>query len=163
MYNNIIATLLPVEKPLMQERINKINKYLQPGMDTLKWNSENINPFIKQALDIVSEIDELVKKMKENVRKMIEMMDRWQKPLYERKTKTMPPDDVESLHSAAVVARFEVIKQEGKDIQKLMKDTVDNIKPDKKSMQWLAYVDYVNGLVIEGITNGINSSMSYLA
>ena len=91
------------------------------------------------------------------------MMDRWQKPLYERKTKTMPPDDVESLHGAAVVARFEVIKQEGKDIQKHMKDTVDAVKPDKKSMQWLAYVDYVNGLVIEGITNGINSSMSYLA
>ena len=44
-----------------------------------------------------------------------------------------------------------------------MKDTVDNVKPDKKSIQWLAYVDYVNGLVIEGITNGINSSMSYLA
>ena len=77
MYNNIIATLLPVEKPLMQERINKINKYLQPGMDTLKWNSENINPFIKQALDIVSEVDDLVKKMKLNVRNMIEMMDRW--------------------------------------------------------------------------------------
>ena len=102
-------------------------------MDTLKWNSEKINPFIKEALDIVSEVDELVKKMKENVKKMIEMMDRWQKPLYERKTKTMPPDDVESLHGAAVVARFEVVKQEGKDIQKLMKDTVDSIKPDKKS------------------------------
>jgi dynein heavy chain len=46
---------------------------------------------------------------------------------------------------------------------KLMKDTVDNIKPDKKSTNWLAYVDYVNGLVIEGITNAIDSSMADLA
>lgn len=46
-YNSIIATLLPVEKPLMQERINKINKSLQAGIDTLKWNSDNIDPFIK--------------------------------------------------------------------------------------------------------------------
>ena len=139
MYNNIIATLLPVEKPLMQDRINRINKYLQSGMDTIKWNSENqgLDNFIGQALSIVSDVDDLVKKMKENVRKMIEMMDRWQKPLYERKTKTMPPDDVESLHSASVVNRFEYIKQEGKDIQKLMKDTVDNVKPDKKSEKWL--------------------------
>ena len=45
-YNNIIATLLPVEKPLMLERINVINKQLQPGIDTLKWNSDNIDPFI---------------------------------------------------------------------------------------------------------------------
>ena len=44
-----------------------------------------------------------------------------------------------------------------------MKDTIDNIKPDKKSAQWLAYVDYVNGLVVEGITNGIDSSMTYVA
>ena len=27
----------------------------------------------------------------------------------------------------------------------------------------MSYVDYVNGLVIEGITNGIDSSMTYLA
>ena len=46
MYNNIIETLLPVEKPLMQKRIDDINKLLQPGMDTLKWNSEKIDSFI---------------------------------------------------------------------------------------------------------------------
>ena len=39
MYNEIIATLIPVEKPLMQKRISTIDKYLQPGMDELKWNS----------------------------------------------------------------------------------------------------------------------------
>ena len=44
-----------------------------------------------------------------------------------------------------------------------MKDTVDAVKPDKKSPMWLAYIDYVNGLVVEGITNGINSSMLYLS
>lgn len=43
-----------------------------------------------------------------------------------------------------------------------MKDTQDNIKPDKKSPQWAAYQDYINGLVIEGITNGINASMLFL-
>jgi len=40
---------------------------------------------------------------------------------------------------------------------------MENIKPDKKSSRWLAYVDYINGLVIEGITVGIESSMKYLA
>jgi len=46
MYNNIIATLLPVEKPLMMDRIKVINKALQDGIDKLKWNSDNIDPFI---------------------------------------------------------------------------------------------------------------------
>jgi dynein heavy chain len=59
--------------------------------------------------------------------------------------------------------RLEDIKNHGKEIHKLMKDTADNVKPDKKSSTWLAYVDYVNGLIIEGLTKGINGSMNYLA
>lgn len=59
--------------------------------------------------------------------------------------------------------RLEDIRNHGKEIHKLMKDTADNVKPDKKSSTWLAYVDYVNSLVIEGITKGINFSMSYLS
>ena len=163
MYNEIIATLIPVEKPLMQKRISTIDKYLQPGMDELRWNSQGIDKFIKDAMEIVTEVKELVEKMKKNVATMKELMEGWQKPLYERKAKPNPPDDVENLHTAAVSSRFEDIRQNGKDIAKHMKDTVDAIKPDKKSPIWLAYVDYVNGLVIEGITNGINSSMLYLA
>lgn len=33
MYNEILATLLPVEKPLLGDRIEKINKILQPGIE----------------------------------------------------------------------------------------------------------------------------------
>jgi dynein heavy chain len=39
MYNDILATLLSVEKPLLADRIERINKALQPGVDSLKWNS----------------------------------------------------------------------------------------------------------------------------
>ena len=164
MYNEIIATLLPVEKPLMQKRITTIDKYLQPGMDELKWSEAGkINKFIKDAMEVVTEVDELVKKMKSNVVKMIEFMDKWQRPLYERKMKPNPPDDVAQLHEAAVSSRFEDIRAQGKEVAKLMKDTVDSVKPEKKSPEWLSYMDYVNGLCIEGITNGINSSMLYLA
>lgn len=102
--------------------------------------------------------------MKTNVRKMIEIMERWSAtPLFQRKNRTQPPEDVETFHTASVGARFEIIKGEGKEIHKLMKETVDQIKPDKKSTQWRDYQDYINGLVIEGITNGIDSSMTYLS
>lgn len=70
MYNEILSTLLPVEKPLLFDRIDRINKSLQPGIDTLKWNSANIDQFINQSMGIVKDVDELVKKMKDNVKKM---------------------------------------------------------------------------------------------
>jgi len=90
-------------------------------------------------------------------------MLKWEKPLFERKNKPMYPDDLESTHLASVMPRLEDIRTHGKEIHKLMKDTSDNIKPDKKSEKWLSYVDYVNGLIIEGITRGINCSMQFLS
>jgi len=137
-------------------------KALEPGLSELRWNSDNINPFINKALKICTEVDELVKKMKENVRKMHEMMEKWTKPLYERKNKALPAEDVETSHAAMVGPRLEDVRNNGKEIHRLMKDTQDNIKPDKKSPQWLSYQDYINGLIIEGITEGINGSMQYL-
>lgn len=71
---------------------------LSPGIGNLKWNSDNINPFITKAMKIVTEVDELVKKMKDNVRKMVEIMEKWTKPLYERKNKALNAEDVEQTH-----------------------------------------------------------------
>lgn len=163
MYNNILSTLLPVEKPLLADRIAKMRSSLQPGIDTLLWNSENIDPFIKNCMLVVTDVDELVKKMKDNVKQMKKKMSNWTQPLFERKLKPQLPEDVENFHNASVLPRLEEIKVHGKDISKLMKDTSDAIKPDKKSREWLSYVDFVNGLIIEGITIGINASMVKLA
>jgi dynein heavy chain len=44
-----------------------------------------------------------------------------------------------------------------------LKDTLDHIKPDKKSAIWADYVAYINSLVIEGITTAILKSMSFLS
>jgi dynein heavy chain len=98
MYNEVLSTLLPVEKPLLQDRIQMMLDALQPGIVNLMWNSENINPFINKAMKIVTEVDDLVKKMKENVRKMHEIMEKWTRPLYERKNKALLAEDVEQTH-----------------------------------------------------------------
>lgn len=89
MYNEVLATLLPVEKPLLATRIQEMLDALAPGIGTLKWNSDNINPFISKGMKIVTEVDELVKKMKDNVKKMTEIMKGWVKPLYDRKSKAL--------------------------------------------------------------------------
>jgi hypothetical protein len=47
---------------------------------------------------IVTDVDALVKKMKENIRKIEAMMKLWEKPLFERKPKPFAPEDVEQSH-----------------------------------------------------------------
>ena len=58
--------------------------------------------------------------------------------------------------------KLEDIKNHGKEIHKAVKDTADHIKPNKTGAHWLDYQSYVNTLIIDGITNGIVKSMSYL-
>lgn len=140
-----------------------MNNALQPGISELRWNTANIDPFISACMNIVLDVEALVKKMKTNVNKITEMMKHWEKPLFERKPKPFPPEDVEQSHQALVISRLEDVKNNGREIHKLLKDTFEHIKPDKKSATWLSYVDYVNSLVIGGITEGVCSSMNYLA
>ena len=77
MYNNIQTTLLPVEKPLLKDKIELIDRILKPGIENLKWKDENINPFIKEAMSVVTDINELVRKMKENVKSMSSKCADW--------------------------------------------------------------------------------------
>jgi dynein heavy chain len=60
MYNEILKTLLSVEKPLLKKRIESMDKSLEDGISKLTWNSAGIDSFISQANTLVSQIDELV-------------------------------------------------------------------------------------------------------
>lgn len=39
MYNEILSILLPVEKPLLHDRILKMNNALEPGISEMRWNT----------------------------------------------------------------------------------------------------------------------------
>jgi hypothetical protein len=91
------------------------------------------------------------------------MMIDWENPLFERKMRPSFPDDLQQLHESLKMPRLEDIRNQGKEIHKALKDTADAIKPNKTSLIWHDYQAYVNSLVIEGITNGIMKSMSFMS
>lgn len=45
-YNEIITCLVPVEEPLIKDRIEKMDAALTPALDKLKWESKEIADFI---------------------------------------------------------------------------------------------------------------------
>jgi hypothetical protein len=49
----------------------------------------------------------------------------------------MEPEIVAQFHAATVQPRQDDIRAQGKEIHKLLRDTMDNIKPDKKGYVWL--------------------------
>jgi dynein heavy chain, axonemal len=165
MYNNILTTLLPVEEPLLEEKIEKMNRTLTPGFEELNWLSPKVDNFISQSMFVVKEVDGLVKKMKSNVLKMKTHMKLWtKKPFLERKNKPMSPEDFDQQHKAVMDGRKAEIKEQAKDIHKLLKDTGDYLKiKNKASNEWRAYENYVSAIVIEGIEEAIIFSLNYLS
>lgn len=46
-------------------------------------------------MEIITQVDELVSKMKTNVKKILNLMKNWEEPLFERKMRPSFPDDLE--------------------------------------------------------------------
>jgi hypothetical protein len=84
-------------------------------------------------MNIVLDVCDLVTKMKDNVKKIQNLMKDWEEPLFERKFRPSLPDDLSQTHDSQIMPRLEDIRNQGKEIHKALKDTLDHIKPDKKS------------------------------
>lgn len=47
----------------------------------------------------------------------------------------------------------------GQSINKIVKETNDNVKIDKKSRAWIDYQEYINDIVFQRISESINKSL----
>lgn len=160
-YNNIITCLHPVEEPLIKDRIEKMDVILKPGIEELKWKSSNISEFIEHAKNIVDQIFEIVTIMKESITKIRKNLEDINKPILDRK-KPMDPSDYDLNHKAVFQNRKDIIKERSNQISKLLKDVHEKIKIEKKPPSWKAYTDYVNEIVLEGISRAIYTALNHL-
>ena len=57
----MLTELLPVEEPLLEDRIAKMDAVLSPGLTELKWRSDDKIPaFITQAQQVVGDVSGVV-------------------------------------------------------------------------------------------------------
>ena len=81
LYNNIILLLNDVEKPMVQTKLNKVEKELEPGLTKLTWaDTDEIDKFTKSCQKIISELSDTVNKLKTFVAKIDTIFKDWLKP-----------------------------------------------------------------------------------
>jgi dynein heavy chain len=76
-YNNILRSLLPVERPLVEKKLEGIDSSLQKGISTLNWNSHKINDYIAEVMSSVKELNTILETVKGNVVKTRKILDKW--------------------------------------------------------------------------------------
>ena len=96
MYNEMLDTLDPVERPLFEQDINKIDQTVERGLSQLNWTSPEVDSFIAETLETVKFSFKNMRLMKEHLDQIKKMIADFAKtPLIERKTKPVFPSDFE--------------------------------------------------------------------
>ena len=104
----------------------------------------------------------IVLKMKEDLNRIRQCLEGMDKPLIERKPKPTSPDDFQNIHQASINNSHSAIRQDGNAISKLIKEINDAVKIDRKGKAWKDYQEYINDIVIEGISKAICTSLHTL-
>ena len=171
MYNDIQTTLLPVERPLVKSQLDKIDKTLMQGIEegknkskSLNWKSNGIDLFIGETMTEVKEVSEMLQMLKGNLKLIEEIAFSWKtQPIFERGPKTAIADDFNSLQKKVRQAKLSIIKENGQEIHRLLKDTNKKLKVSQGLPDWKAYVDFVNNVVVSGLVDVMSASLMILA
>jgi dynein heavy chain, axonemal len=164
MYNTMMIEMLPVEAPLLRSQLLKIDQTLVRGLRDLNWKSAAIDVFITEANTAVKAAYDMLFQLKGNLREVVGEMEAWSKePLLTRKSKPMSPEEFEATYKTTRTQRYAAIAEGGKSIDKRLKDSAAVMKiPKGGTAHWNAYVDFVNGIVVQGLARLVVQSLRRL-
>ena len=162
MNNSVLNQLLPVEKPLVAPYLTKFDAVVESGISNLNWRSGGVDEFIEGSMVEVKNVHDILKTMKDNFTNVESLMSKWDAPLVERKAKPVEKDELERMAKALRTSRFATIKDSGKQIHSLLKETNKVLRVSNASPDWRSYVDFVNNVVIDGLSTSITTSLEFL-
>ncbi|RLN89500.1 hypothetical protein BBJ28_00002039 [Nothophytophthora sp. Chile5] len=164
MYNTIHATLLPVEKPLVKGYMERMDQVLNKGIKALNWKSHGIDVFLKESMTVVNEANTLLSQLKAHQNRVAELLEMWNAPplLFERKSKALPVEEFEELQRGLCQQKYHLVKEGGNEIHRLLKDTLKHLRVSQGSPDWRAFVDYVSGMVEDGLARMVVQSLGHL-
>ncbi|RYG70338.1 hypothetical protein EON64_00425, partial [archaeon] len=162
MNNDVLSVLLPVERPLALPYLTKFDTIIEKGLTTMNWKANGITEFIGESMEQVKAVSEVMRTMKNNLRGVSDQLMNYNKPLLTRKSKPMTKDEFEKDHKNFLKERYSEIKEGGKNIHNMVKDTNKVLRVSNASNDWKAYVDFVNNVVVDGLAKVVYTSLDFL-
>jgi dynein heavy chain len=162
MNNDVLRVLLPVERPLVLPYLTKFDNVVEKGLTAMNWKSNQINEFISDSMEQVKVVHEVCKTMKDNLNHIEETLESYNKPLLVRKPKPVVKDEFEREHKAVIKERYAEVKDGGKAIHHMVKETNKVLRASNASPDWRAYVDFVNNVVVDGLAKIVYTSLDFL-
>ncbi|XP_062330264.1 dynein axonemal heavy chain 17-like [Osmerus eperlanus] len=162
-YNQILATVLPVELPLIQEELKAIDEKLAQAESTLSWNSQGVWENIQLMRDTLQDFHSRINQAKANVEAMNHIMEEWSvSPMFERKCSKDSLLDLDG-RPAALIKKYTAIRDSGEKLHQLTEENKRLFKADDLTESWRAYVSYIDNKVLDGFFKVVLVSLKFLA
>ena len=161
-YNTMMTELLPVEKPLVQGYIDKIDNTVVRGIKDMNWKSPTINTFIDEAWKDVQSCHKILTTLKGNLTKIEDILESWRIPLLERAPTPVSIADFSRSNKELQTKMFAVIKEGGSSIHKLLKNTRNVLRVNASNQDWKYYVEFVNDVVVDGLAKVVTTCLDFL-
>lgn len=163
MYNRIVKELIPVEEPLIRTHMEKVESTIKKGIDSMSWQSSGIDTFINECKTVVGKAYEVLFTLKGNLDKIQKLLKEWaEKPMIERHSKPVVPEDFDESYTVLINKRYEIIKKNGVDIHNLLKDSSKTVQGKCEPEDWKKYVEYCNTIVTDGLVNVTMVSLQFI-
>ena len=151
-----------MEKPLIDPYLAKFDVAIQPGLETLNWQSDGVTEFIGDSMEQVKVVHGILKTTKDNLSAVQDIVNKWDRPMIERKTKPMEKEEFERTFKSMQASNFSNIKDAGDQIHSLLKETNSVLGVLESSAEWNCYVEFVNSVIVNGLSAAIMTSLEFL-
>ncbi|KAM9002992.1 dynein axonemal heavy chain 9 [Sarcophilus harrisii] len=161
-YNKILKTVLEVEFPLVEEKLQDIDLQLRTAEETLNWKTEGIWDYIIKITASVHDLEQRIQKTKDNVNEIQNIMKTWESPIFKRKDGKKESLLYLEEHQEQLEKYYSFIKESGLKIHALVQENLNLFLSDPTSTRWKTYIDYLDNMVRHGFFLAIESSLKYL-
>uniref|UniRef100_H3ASB2 Dynein, axonemal, heavy polypeptide 9 like n=1 Tax=Latimeria chalumnae TaxID=7897 RepID=H3ASB2_LATCH len=161
-YNRLQNAILEVELQLIEDELEKIDQQLNPALEILTWESEDLWDYVQQTRHLVYSLDNRVQKAKQNVEAIQGFMHSLSETTfyarrYHRISTLLGSDYKERLSDY-----YRVTMETGEKIHQLVKDNQQLFQADPDSDKWKAYAEYIDHIILDGFFRAIKCSLQYL-
>jgi len=169
-FNSVILSLHDVEKPLIAEKLKKVQAILEPGFNEITWeDTKKIDDFVAKANLNINDLNSIVDKLHQFIKKIEDILKvDWMKNKMFKRPKL---DEAEKIHTA-FNAGFDNDKSQMSnktkefanlnEVNNTLKSAISNISAFKETDKWKNYQHYVTNIIINGFIEVIYSNLIHL-
>uniref|UniRef100_A0A668A8S8 Dynein, axonemal, heavy polypeptide 9 like n=1 Tax=Myripristis murdjan TaxID=586833 RepID=A0A668A8S8_9TELE len=153
-------TIMAVELGLVKEEMDKTRRQLGPALQELTWAQDDLWDYIQTTRNL--DISCRVQKSKANVEAIQALMGKFShRAFITRKGRGSPLLTLSDMEDS-VAKQYTLITDTGEQIHQLLQENQSLLGvSDPNSVEWQAYTDYVDRMILTGFSSAVRCSLQY--